>query len=103
MDTAQITGSTSSYARKYALQGLFALDDGKDPDAQDNTEHVSQAPANYPPKLKENHTILARSIQSNDVQLIKTTWRQLDEETRKCIWPNLTNVQQEAVTQAVAA
>jgi hypothetical protein len=33
LDEAQITGATSSYARKYALQGLFALDDNKDPDA----------------------------------------------------------------------
>lgn len=33
MDEAQITGSASSYARKYALCGLFALDDTKDSDA----------------------------------------------------------------------
>jgi hypothetical protein len=33
MDEAQITGATSSYARKYALNGLFAIDDTKDPDA----------------------------------------------------------------------
>jgi hypothetical protein len=34
MDPSQITGSASSYARKYALSGLFALDDGSaDPDA----------------------------------------------------------------------
>tara|TARA_R100001163_G_C5068470_1_gene208846 strand:+ start:2933 stop:3379 length:447 start_codon:yes stop_codon:yes gene_type:complete len=33
MDAAQITGSASSYARKYALNGLFAIDDTKDPDA----------------------------------------------------------------------
>ena len=32
MDESQTTGSTSSYARKYALNGLFALDDGEDPD-----------------------------------------------------------------------
>ena len=32
MDAAQVTGSTSSYARKYALNGLFAIDDNKDPD-----------------------------------------------------------------------
>lgn len=36
MDTAQITGSTSSYARKYALNGLFCIDDTKDPDNFDN-------------------------------------------------------------------
>lgn len=33
MSESQITGSASSYARKYALNGLFALDDAKDPDA----------------------------------------------------------------------
>lgn len=33
MDGAQITGSASSYARKYALNGLFCIDDTKDPDA----------------------------------------------------------------------
>ena len=33
MDLAQVTGSVSSYARKYALNGLFAIDDTKDSDA----------------------------------------------------------------------
>ena len=39
MDDAQVTGSSSSYARKYALCGLFAIDDSSDdPDAQNNSE-----------------------------------------------------------------
>lgn len=33
MNEAQITGSSSSYARKYALNGLFLIDDTKDPDS----------------------------------------------------------------------
>lgn len=33
MDSAQVTGSVSSYARKYALNGLFAIDDTKDSDS----------------------------------------------------------------------
>lgn len=37
MDVAQITGASSSYARKYALAGLFSLDDNKDADTMDNT------------------------------------------------------------------
>lgn len=36
MDTAQVTGSTSSYARKYAMNGLFAIDDTKDADTDEN-------------------------------------------------------------------
>ena len=42
MDPAQLSGATASYARKYALGGLFALDDCKDPDAT-NT-HGKAAP-----------------------------------------------------------
>ena len=47
MDAAQITGSASSYARKYALNGLFAIDDNKDPDDPElsNNVHESQKPA----------------------------------------------------------
>lgn len=35
MDPAQVTGATSSYARKYALNGLFCIDDAKDPDTDE--------------------------------------------------------------------
>lgn len=41
MDEAQITGATSSYARKYALNGMFLIDDTKDADTADNTNHVA--------------------------------------------------------------
>lgn len=37
MDVSQVTGSTSSYARKYALNGLFCIDDVKDADNQNDT------------------------------------------------------------------
>lgn len=37
MDESQITGASSSYARKYALNGLFLLDDTKDPDTDEYT------------------------------------------------------------------
>lgn len=36
MDLAQLTGATSSYARKYALNGLFMIDDNKDADTDEN-------------------------------------------------------------------
>lgn len=45
MDSAQVTGSTSSYARKYALNGLLAIDDNKDPDHL-NKGQESQTRAN---------------------------------------------------------
>lgn len=45
MDESQITGMASSYARKYALNGLFCIDDTKDADTMDNTSSkTSPAP-----------------------------------------------------------
>ena len=41
MDPAQITGSVSSYARKYALNGLFAIDDTKDSDSNENQRQTN--------------------------------------------------------------
>lgn len=43
MDEAQVTGATSSYARKYALNGLFAIDDTKDADATNTHGKDEQA------------------------------------------------------------
>lgn len=42
MDDSQITGTASSYARKYALNGLFAIDDTKDADTDEYTAQTSQ-------------------------------------------------------------
>lgn len=38
MDDSQVTGTASSYARKYALNGLFLIDDTRDVDSKDNSE-----------------------------------------------------------------
>lgn len=45
MDASQITGATSSYARKYAYNGLFSIDDTKDADSD---EHRKQTTVNRP-------------------------------------------------------
>ena len=52
MDESQITGSSSSYARKYALNGLLAIDDTKDADTRDNTGKDEYTPK-YTPQHKE--------------------------------------------------
>lgn len=51
MDLSQLTGSTSSYARKYALNGLFAIDDTKDSDA--TNEHGKSEGKKDKAKTKE--------------------------------------------------
>jgi hypothetical protein len=43
MDASQITGAASSYARKYALNGLFCIDDVKDADTRDNRQKEAKA------------------------------------------------------------
>ncbi|EPY2898785.1 TPA: ERF family protein [Cronobacter sakazakii] len=52
MDAAQVTGATSSYARKYCLNGLFGIDDAKDADTDEHKQQqyrqVSNAPAKQP-------------------------------------------------------
>lgn len=54
MDLAQLTGSCSSYARKYALGGLLLLDDNKDIDSLDNTQAQSKQVASSGAKTKTN-------------------------------------------------
>lgn len=44
MDGSQITGTSSSYARKYALNGLFAIDDTKDSDATNTGDNTQARP-----------------------------------------------------------
>ncbi|HBE7435280.1 TPA: ERF family protein [Escherichia coli] len=44
MVSAQLTGATSSYARKYALNGLFCIDDAKDPDTDAYAKQTNQQP-----------------------------------------------------------
>ena len=46
MDESQITGATSSYARKYALNGLFAIDDTKDADTDEYQKQTKSSNEN---------------------------------------------------------
>lgn len=49
MDESQITGTASSYARKYALNGLFLIDDARDADTDEHRNQVENTPV---PKKK---------------------------------------------------
>lgn len=57
MDDAQITGSTSSYARKYALNGLLAIDDSEDIDSGENNNAE-------PPREKLSNERFAKAIEA---------------------------------------
>lgn len=57
MDESQITGAASSYARKYALSGLFLLDDNKDADSNEYYQRTQAAPKAEPkPEPKKKAT-----------------------------------------------
>ena len=55
MDDSQITGTASSYARKYALNGLFCIDDTKDADTD---EHAKQTKPNSKPTQDELNKLM---------------------------------------------
>jgi len=59
MDGSQITGSSSSYARKYALSGLFGIDDSKDSDTTNKEPVAKTKPVISKEKLLTNDDLKA--------------------------------------------
>jgi len=53
MDDSQVTGTASSYARKYALNGLFCIDDAKDADTDEYHNQSENAPQNNKPSVDD--------------------------------------------------
>jgi hypothetical protein len=66
MDEAQITGSASSYARKYALNGLFCIDDTKDADST-NKHGKDEIKQDIPKETKANEEF-ANVEQKNELK-----------------------------------
>jgi hypothetical protein len=64
MDSSQITGAASSYARKYALNGLFLIDDTKDSDA--TNEHGKGEAANSKPKGNQVNTLKEKLVSKKE-------------------------------------
>jgi hypothetical protein len=69
MDASQVTGATSSYARKYALNGLLAIDDTKDSDA---TNTHGKEPQPTAKDLKEIEKVGAKKIEPVHIAHIKS-------------------------------
>lgn len=92
MDDAQITGATSSYARKYALNGLLLIDDSKDADTQDNTQVLTPQQQKQEARLatmrrayndnKESINYIKAAIASNEPSSAAEAMAELDEDTR---------------------
>ena len=74
MTLAQAFGSSSSYARKYALSGLFLLDDNKDDDSRDNRgiKTVQES---------ERFNYIAEKVKDiNDISTLESYWNKLSKE-----------------------
>jgi len=72
MDASQITGSTSSYARKYALNGLFCIDDTKDSDSLNNECQSNN-------QLEKDNRKLLPKDKFNNEDLMKWIYKELEK------------------------
>lgn len=98
MDGSQITGASSSYARKYALNGLFAIDDNADSDTTNDGQHqaaqqqtqtqhptaqaaqAAQQPATpqyHPNDLNEGLAYLSRCVSKDNLVWVVQTYKPL--------------------------
>lgn len=69
MDGSQITGAASSYARKYALNGLFCIDDTKD---SDTTKTEAKSKKSAPVKAEAKHTNADLELAVQEMKEAKT-------------------------------
>lgn len=79
MDESQITGSTSSYARKYALNGLFLIDDNKDPDSSEYHVQGQGQQKQRQTKPKQVQTQKAPSPHAASREEVQGMFRALDQ------------------------
>ena len=89
MDGSQITGASSSYARKYALNGLFAIDDNADSDTTNDGQHQAsqqqaqtqaQQPATpqyHTNDLNEGLAFLSRCVNKDNLVWVVQTYKPL--------------------------
>ena len=96
MDDAQITGATSSYARKYALNGLLAIDDTKDADTMDNSQSNT-----YKFKKGEKDEVMGKVLQAlsdGDEVAIKSVLHEYDTpESKSAVWALFTSGERSAI------
>lgn len=85
MSISQCFGASSSYSRKYALNGLFLIDDTKDSDATNTHENAPKG-ANKAISTPEQSLELA--------EIIKTIKKANSKEDLALLWDSLTDVEQ---------
>lgn len=98
MDEAQITGSASSYARKYALNGLFAIDDTKDADTQ---KPADNEPHRFKPGEKEEIVRqVITCLENGDGEGIEQIFAEYDTHEEKVkVWALFNSQQRAAIKE----
>jgi len=91
MDVAQISGATSSYSRKYSLNGLFAIDDTKDADTAAPEKPTQKAKIVFASQKLSQALIgsvkgISDSIASGDYSVALEFWSELSVEEKQEIW-----------------
>ena len=79
-DPSQITGAASSYARKYALNGLFLLDDTKDPDTDEDTAKRKGETAEG---MKAQQEDAEKTALTADTPIDETAYRAIEKKFKK--------------------
>lgn len=90
MDASQVTGAASSYARKYALNGLLDIDDTKDSDTTNTGAYITQSIKETKPKPKahpvEKQTEFISTEQAKEIiKLTQSKWGMNAEDMFKSV------------------
>lgn len=79
MDESQITGTASSYARKYALNGLYLIDDTKDADTDEYAQQANKG--GYNGNKQANNNQQQKMASDEEMKLLSDKTKQLAELT----------------------
>ncbi|ENS2377749.1 ERF family protein [Salmonella enterica] len=113
MDAAQVTGATSSYARKYCLNGLFGIDDSKDADTDEHKQQQNAAPAKQTkssPSSPAPEQVLKAftedAMQKNTVEELKQAfakaWKMLEGTEEQAKAKDIYNIRRDELEGAIA-
>ena len=105
MDDSQLTGSCSSYARKYALNGLLAIDDTKDADTNEQAAQVNKAPTKrIDREVKQQYVIQMReALDSLDGMALRQLGDELkdDDDMMSAVWGEFNSKQKAAIKSLI--
>lgn len=104
MDASQLTGSCSSYARKYALNGLLAIDDTKDADTNEQAAQVSRPTKRINREVKQQYVAqMLESLSALDGLALRQLGDELkdEEEMLSAVWAEFSTKQKNAMKSLI--